>query len=66
MNPQTVDPLILFRDFAAELGVCVKTIYRRLDEGELPKQLKVGKCSRFPRSVIEAYKRKIEDRAIRP
>jgi len=54
-----VDPLISLRDFANELGVCVKTLYRRIDKGELPKPVKVGRCSRFPRSVLNAYRQKI-------
>jgi excisionase family DNA binding protein len=46
-------------DFARELKVCTKTIYRRIDEGEIPKPSKVGRCSRFARSVVDAYKRKV-------
>jgi len=52
------EPLTI-ADFARELKVCTKTVYRRIDEGEIPKPSKVGRCSRFARSVVDAYKRKV-------
>jgi excisionase family DNA binding protein len=52
------DPVTI-AEFAHELKVCPKTIYRRIDEGELPKPSKIGRCSRFARSVVDDYKRKI-------
>lgn len=53
------EPPVTIAKFAQELNVCPKTIYRRIDEGELPKPSKVGRCSRFARTVVDAYKRKI-------
>lgn len=53
------DTLVSIRQFARELSVCVKTIYRRIDAGEIPRPVKIGRCSRYPRSVIEDYKRRL-------
>ena len=53
------DAPVTISAFARELNVCTKTVYRRIDEGEIPKPAKVGRCSRFARSVVDAYKRKI-------
>jgi excisionase family DNA binding protein len=53
------EPPVTVAEFAKELGVCQKTIYREIDRGELPKPSKIGRCSRFARSVVDAYKRKI-------
>ena len=57
--PDKDEPPVTVAEFARELKVCTKTVYRRIDEGEIPKPSKVGRCSRFARSVVDAYKRKI-------
>lgn len=53
------DPLVTLKQFASELGVCVKTIYRLIDAGKLPKPVKIGHSTRFPRSVLNSYREKI-------
>ncbi|WP_075081093.1 helix-turn-helix transcriptional regulator [Terrimicrobium sacchariphilum] len=53
------DPLLSLKQVAGELNVCVKTIYRLVDSGKLPRPVKVGRCSRFSRSVIDRFKRQI-------
>lgn len=59
-----IDPFVTIGEFARELKVCIKTIYRRIDAGDLPRPSKIGRCSRFPRSVVTEYKRKIGSESV--
>ena len=58
MNP--IDPLIRDRDGAAILGTSLPTFWRRVADGTIPRPLRIGGLSRWPRSeilaVIEAAK----------
>ena len=55
-----VDPLLTDKEAAAELGVAVSTFRRHVAQGLVPRPLKLGGASRWPRSevlaVIEAAK----------
>lgn len=51
-NP--VDPLLKAREVAAMLQVSVATLYRQMDQGTLPRPVKLGSCSRWPQSEILA------------
>jgi excisionase family DNA binding protein len=51
--------VLTINEFAKELKVCTKTVYRLIDAGEIPRPAKVGKCSRFSRRAVDEYKRKI-------
>jgi excisionase family DNA binding protein len=55
------DPLRLVSlQYAADLlGVCVRTVYRLIDEGELPRPFKVRGCSRLPLAAVNAYLEKL-------
>jgi len=54
------DPLLDVRESAAILDVSVPTFHRRVADGTVPKPIKLGALSRWPRSeilaVIEAAK----------
>ena len=48
------DPLLTDKESAARLNVSVPTFWRRVADGTVPKPLKIGGLSRWPRSEIEA------------
>jgi len=50
-----LEPLLSIREVAKELRVCVRSIYRRIDEGKLPLPVKIGARSLIPESAVEAY-----------
>ena len=56
------DPLLTVREGAAELKISVPTFWRWVANGTLPKAVKLGGMSRWPRSellaVIERAKAK--------
>ena len=47
------DPLLKDREAASLLGCSVPTFWRRVADGTIPKPLKLGALSRWPRSEIE-------------
>lgn len=47
-----VDLLLNVREAAALLGISVATFWRRVADGTIPQQVKVGTLSRWPRSEI--------------
>lgn len=49
-----VDPLLTAREGAAELQFSVPTFWRRVADGTIPKPLKLGGLSRWPKSEILA------------
>jgi excisionase family DNA binding protein len=51
--------LITLREAARRLSVCVRTVYRLIDMGELPKPVKVRGCSRLSALAINAYLRRL-------
>jgi excisionase family DNA binding protein len=59
------DPLISLEDVARILGVCVRSVRRMADRGELPRPVKVGRAVRLFKSEVMAYlKRLREQRAV--
>ena len=48
------DPLLTVREGAAVLQVSVPTFWRRVADGTVPKPLKIGALSRWPRSEVLA------------
>lgn len=48
------DPLLTVQEGAKELGCSVPTFWRRVANGTLPKAVKLGGMSRWPRSEILA------------
>lgn len=51
--------LVSLQSAARCLDVCVRTIYRIIDQGDLPKPIKVRGCSRLPISAINSYLSKL-------
>jgi predicted DNA-binding transcriptional regulator AlpA len=49
---ETTDPLLIAREGAAILQISVPTFWRRVADGTIPKPLKLGGLSRWPKSEI--------------
>lgn len=43
------------------LGVCVRTLRRLGERGDLPKPLKVGRCTRLPLSDVTNYMNRLKE-----
>ena len=52
--PQISDPLLIAREGAAILQISVPTFWRRVADGTIPKPVKLGGLSRWPKSEILA------------
>ena len=50
-----LEPLLSIREVSEQLRVCVRTIYRLIDEGKLPLPVKIGARSLIPVSAVVAY-----------
>ena len=50
-----LEPLLSIREVATQLRVCVRSIYRRIDEGDLPGSIKIGSRSLIPVSAVKSY-----------
>jgi predicted DNA-binding transcriptional regulator AlpA len=51
---EITDPLMTARESAAYLQVSIPTFWRRVADGTVPKPVKIGTLSRWPRSEIVA------------
>lgn len=49
------DPLLKAREAAAHLGISEPTFWRHVGKGTLPKPVKLGANSRWPRSEILGF-----------
>lgn len=49
----TVDPLLRVNDVTEMLGISVASLYRRMDDGTIPRPIKLGNLSRWSRADIE-------------
>jgi excisionase family DNA binding protein len=54
-NAIGIEPLLSFPEAAALLRSCVRTVYRLIDDGELPRPIKIRARSFLPRSAVVAY-----------
>lgn len=53
-----IDPLLRDKEAARLIGTSVPTFWRRVADGTIPKPLKLGGMSRWPRSeILEAIER---------
>ncbi len=50
-----VDDLLTIPEVAEKLRICVRGVYRRIDEGVLPRPLKIGRRSVIPLSAVVEY-----------
>lgn len=48
----SIDPLLTAREGAEFLSISVPTFWRRVADGTIPRPVKVGALSRWPRSEI--------------
>lgn len=48
------DPLLTAREGAAVLQISIPTFWRRVADGTVPKPVKIGALSRWPRSEVLA------------
>ena len=53
--------LMRYKEVARQLGVCVKTVRRMVDAGELPKPVKVAGAVALVESEVAAYLQRIMD-----
>ncbi|MFV2053165.1 helix-turn-helix transcriptional regulator [Aliiroseovarius sp. YM-037] len=51
---------LTFRDLAAKLGLGKSSIYRRIEDGTLPKPIKIGNLSRFKESEVNEALQRLE------
>lgn len=51
---EIIDPLLNAREGASVLQVSIPTFWRRVADGTVPKPVKIGALSRWPRSEIIA------------
>lgn len=49
-----IDPLLTARECATFLQISIPTFWRRVADGTIPKPVKLGGLSRWPRSEIVA------------
>ena len=54
-NEDRVDQLLRAEEVAMKLGVSRRSVYRLVARGELQGPVRVGTCSRFPASEVQAY-----------
>ena len=54
-NYQIFDPLLSLEQVANILGVCVRSVRRLVDRGELPRPVRVGRAVRMFKSEVDAY-----------
>lgn len=55
------DPLLRDKEAAPILGISVPTFWRRVADGTVPKPIKLGALSRWPRSEILAVIERAKD-----
>jgi len=51
----SIEPLLSLAEVARILGVCVRSVKRYVDRGELPKPVRVGGRLRLFKSDVESY-----------
>ena len=59
-NDKELEQPLSLKQVADLLGMSVRAVYRLIDEGELPRPLKVGRSSRIPASEYRAYIEKLK------
>lgn len=55
MNDKTTDSLRTVQQFAQQLGICVRQVFKLQAAGLLPKGLKLGRSLRWKASVISDF-----------
>ena len=60
MTVETEDVFLKLRDVVAQTGMCRTMIYEKIKAGEFPKQIKIGKSSRWSQADVRAWKQKVK------
>ena len=56
MGSEPLDRLLTIKQIAAQTGISRSTIYRRIQEGEFPKPVRIGpRATRWPESEIKIW-----------
>jgi excisionase family DNA binding protein len=58
---EKADLLLTLRQVAEILGVCVRSVRRSIDRGELPKPVRVGRAVRMFKSDVDAYLQRLRE-----
>jgi excisionase family DNA binding protein len=58
---QPVEVLLSLPEVAAILGVCVRSVRRSIDRGELPKPVRVGRAVRMFKSDVDTYLERLRE-----
>jgi excisionase family DNA binding protein len=56
-----LDRIMRLREIAAVLGVCVRSVRRMIDRGELPPCVRVGRAVGLMQSEVEAYLNRVRE-----
>jgi predicted DNA-binding transcriptional regulator AlpA len=55
MMPTKEKPLLTAKDLAELLGVSLRSVWRRKNDGTLPKPIQIGRMVRWHRQTIETW-----------
>lgn len=55
------ESLIPLPEVARRLACTVRTVWRMIAKGELPRPIKLGKCAALPASELEAFIHRIKE-----
>jgi len=56
-----IDPMLDVKGLAEKLGASVRTVWRLVSAGVLPKPVQVGRCTRWFESDIEEFQRRLKE-----
>lgn len=60
-NGNKLDRVMRFPEIAGVLGVCVRSVRRMIDRGELPPCVRVGRAVGLMQSEVEAYLNRVRE-----
>ncbi len=58
---KSLDRVMRLPEIATVLGICVRSVRRMIDRGELPPCVRVGRAVGLMQSEIEAYLRRVRE-----
>ena len=61
MNSNAAEPMWGLQKVAELLGINIRTVWRRVADGELPKPVKVGSLARWFQSDIAHYQQRLRE-----
>jgi excisionase family DNA binding protein len=63
-NEKQNDPLLNLREVAKTLGICVRSVRRAIDRGELPRPVRVGRVVRLFTSDVNTYLQRLRKQRV--